>query len=316
VRSGVALVLGAVALFGAAVATAGRRKGATVTPAPGPFQGDRTMSFAPPSGGGGCDGAAWYAGLPPKLVDAQSAILQAVANGCGLYEWTPVQTTYQGHTAIIPVFADALRIGSPESAIRVAVDYRTAQQIADALGGSLLTSRVSDAAWQQADARLTATKMANTPSQVVAMANTSRMLDHSQAVDAKLSKQVTSATTPLVGNAGKDWVVTKRWAEAPGKLVKAPMSAAANYGWYEKGAGSWNPPHTLELVQPIGLRHGLTHVDYSQQLRLMGRTIEVDGQRMEVADVMRSPELAGLVSDEGILPFTRHPLLGGALPNV
>jgi hypothetical protein len=59
-----------------------------------------------------------------------------------------------------------------------------------------------------------------------------------------------------------------------------------------------------------GLQHNLEHVDYSQTLSLMGLTVCVDGADMHLWDVMRSPELYGLVSNEGPMRIVRHPTLG------
>jgi hypothetical protein len=94
---------------------------------------------------------------------------------------------------------------------------------------------------------------------------------------------------------GKDWVLTNRLLEQPGKRM------AANYGWFDAHA-----PNGV-LWQPVGLAHNDEHVDYSQLLRLVRRDVEVNGRPMAIDEVLKDPELAWLLSKEGPLKVLRLP---------
>ena len=63
------------------------------------------------------------------------------------------------------------------------------------------------------------------------------------------------------------------------------------------------------LWQSRGFRHNRFHVDYSQWVpRFVHPRMRVDGRNVATAEVMMSPELAGLVSYQGPLLGTRYPL--------
>jgi hypothetical protein len=61
--------------------------------------------------------------------------------------------------------------------------------------------------------------------------------------------------------------------------------------------------------QQRGFRHNRRHVDYSQWVpRFVHPRMHVDGRNVATAEVMMSPELAGLVSYQGPLLGVRYPL--------
>jgi len=109
------------------------------------------------------------------------------------------------------------------------------------------------------------------------------MLQHSECVDQRIGGR-----KGVVANEGKHWVLSNRTA-GKGNL-------AANYGWFIKGR---------RPVQTVGTRHDTGHTDYSQIVRLVKPTMRVDGREIDIRHVGRSPELWGLVSDEGPLLVLR-----------
>jgi hypothetical protein len=88
--------------------------------------------------------------------------------------------------------------------------------------------------------------------------------------------------------------MTPRLTTSPGR--------AANYGWFRNDGTP---------IQPLGLAHNLHHVDYSQVMRLVRRDVIVDGQVRDIQEVARDPELAPLLSNEGVIMSWRQP---GAQP--
>jgi hypothetical protein len=63
------------------------------------------------------------------------------------------------------------------------------------------------------------------------------------------------------------------------------------------------------MWQTRGFRHNRFHVDYSQWVpRFVHPRMLVDGRNVATAEVMMSPELAGLVSYQGPLLGVRYPL--------
>jgi hypothetical protein len=93
----------------------------------------------------------------------------------------------------------------------------------------------------------------------------------------------------LVAGAKKDVVRSALLASWPGRVVI--------YGW-----------HRLDgtAIQPLWKGHTSGHVDYSHGLRLVARTMEVDGEPTTVDAVLADPELHVLLSDEGPVPDGRY----------
>lgn len=236
----------------------------------------------------GMDG--FFAALPEHpCEERESALYEAViSERIATIAWTPITSEHDGHTAIIYVDADALRVIDGDETIRINVTPRTAQRIADALDALLPTPKICDLVWEQADVRIAPSIQRADAT----MASTSRMLEHHRAVEAKIEGRA-----GLVENVGKHWVISKR--------LEDTVDRAANYGWYDDAAPTMRGAH--RLWQPIGLAHNLAHVDYSQVLRLVRRKCEIDGEERDLADVLLDPELAHLASDEGPLALHRIP---------
>lgn len=246
-------------------------------------------------------GSEFVASLPevPGLA-RERAIFDAVTAGNARFEWATIVSKAGGHTAEIDVSKDALAIGDEADWVRVNVTHTTAQQIADRLGAVLPTTRICDLIFEQAEVRLTPCLQRDYAS----MAKTARMLLHHEQVEGKRAGRA-----GLLSTVGKDWVLTNRLQGLP--------QQAANYGWHDAHAPNGR------LWQTLGLVHNRFHVDYSQVLRLVRRTMRVDGVERDIVEVLRDPGLAGLVSSEGVIALWRlaavpegGPLGEGPVPRV
>ena len=212
--------------------------------------------------------------------ERERLILQTIRRGQHLPPvWLEVPTRHGDHEGRLFVAADALRVGHAEDAIRVNATAETTQHIADHLGTVLPTSRICDLVWQHAHVRLTP----STQVPDAQMANTDRMVRHSREVDAKRRGRC-----GLIANVGKHWVLSNRLQGRPG--------TAANYGWFRADGSP---------IQTLGIQHNIQHVDYSQVIRLVRRDMIVDGRVRDIQEVGADPDLAGLVSSEGVLRVWR-----------
>ncbi|MEZ4447196.1 MAG: hypothetical protein R3B72_49410 [Polyangiaceae bacterium] len=237
-------------------------------------------------------GRAFVLGLPAApTLERDTLILEAVT--LGFYrpiQWTPIDCSRGGRTCIVFVADDALAVGTAADFVRVNVRHPTAQRIADALGALLPTSRISDRAWLQADVRLPPRPQSHDSH----MAYVERMLAHHDAIE-----RVRAGRTGLVRTVGKDFVNTN--------LLDGRPDRCAISGWHWEG-GDKRSPGGLPVIQDTTANaHFAVFTDYSQTICLCARLCVVDGRNLDLEDVMRSPELAHLVSDEGPLRVTRHP---------
>jgi hypothetical protein len=214
----------------------------------------------------------------------ETAILEAVRARHFVLGWSPIEVRDDRHVLRFWVSSDVLRLGDRCDSVRVAVTCRTHRLIAEELGCLLPTPRISDLVWLHADVRLGVYTQRPGP----AMARKTAFLRHHEQLEAELAGR-----TGLV-TAGKDWVLCRRLATAPGR--------AANYGWHLPRGGHPAVTPGVRVVQPLGLAHDLDHVDYSQFCRLVQRRCEFDGGDAELGDILSDPEIARLVNHEGPLP--------------
>lgn len=220
----------------------------------------------------------------------EQAILEAVeAREIAPLRWVDVKSTVAGHAATLRVLEDALRLGTAEDSFRVTVSPRTEQQIADMLRASLQTRKIVNLVWDQAAVRVTPSVL---PPDAF-MGRTTRMKRHHDLVEMKRAGR-----PGLIENVGKHWVLSNR--------IASLSSTAANYGWFDTGAP--DVENGYRLWQPLGIKHNLEHCDYSQVVRLVQSQAIVDGETMELAELLRDPLLSALVSDEGPLMRVRLPV--------
>ena len=86
----------------------------------------------------------------------------------------------------------------------------------------------------------------------------------------------------LIAGIKKDIVLTNRLKEKPRRV--------AIYGWHYPDG---------KPIQPLYVGHADSHVDYSHGIRLISQQILVDGQPMQVRDVLKDKDLSALLSNEG-----------------
>jgi hypothetical protein len=232
----------------------------------------------------------FVAGLPEAGgAGREEAILEAVGAGkIAPITWVEVRSKHGEHSTTLFVSADALRVGDETSSIRINATARTTQRIADLLDCVLPTPKICDLIWEQATVRIS--PCLQTPDK--AMGNTSRMVQHHEAIEKKVAGRA-----GLIENIGKHWVLSNRLANT--------KDLSANYGWYDKGAAHAAGAH--RLWQPVGLKHNLDHVDYSQVVRLVKRRCMIDGAEHDLTQIMVDPALAPLASGEGPLRLVRLP---------
>ena len=233
--------------------------------------------------------------LPPQDgPDRDAAILKHISDGDFEINWGTVRIESGGHVLDINVFADALKIGG----VRINASATLEQQLADALGCSLLTPKLADLIFLQRGISLP-------PSPQPISSSTDAMVAHSARIDASLAAAGGASAGQIVQTVGKSWVICNGLQDHPGK--------AANYGWHFPGStfggSAWGAAVTppLRLIQDLGFFHDDSHVDYSQTVTLAHRACLADGRTRDLLEVLQDPDLAPLISHEGPLRVLRQP---------
>jgi hypothetical protein len=80
-------------------------------------------------------------------------------------------------------------------------------------------------------------------------------------------------------------------------VVFAKEGKVAIYGWHKPDA---------KPIQPLYTGHTANWVDYSHGIRLVLRRMTVDGKEKTIEEVLADPELAPLLSNEGMMRSSRY----------
>jgi hypothetical protein len=241
----------------------------------------------------------------------EAAVLGAILSGDYDVTMAEIQSQTDGHTATLRVFADVLKMdveyvdnsGVVQQAlgVRICASARLEQQIADAMGLSLMTSKIAELRYGTRGITIPPSPLGGTPD----MGTTARMVLESQRMDAAIAA---AGGSGIIGTTGKDWILDNVVLDHPGRAI--------NFGWFlPAGTPSpWegvplypSPGRTALLIQPASWAHDIAHADYSQQICLVDKACSVDGQAMNLADVLMSPSLATLVNYHGPLKPLRQP---------
>jgi hypothetical protein len=187
-------------------------------------------------------------------------------------------------TVTVWVTPDYFAIGTDEDDLRMPLSPATAQWLCDQLDCALPTARLVDAIWLQARHKVTPQPISPKQHDIASLPVFAM---HDRMVDAQTAREPGDA---LVAGHKKDVVLSTLLQEWPDRVVL--------YGW-----------HRLDgtPIQPRSKAHTTPHVDYSHGIRLVSRTILLDGAPTKLDAVLADPRLCALLSDEGPLPAARYP---------
>ncbi|HBP22875.1 MAG TPA: hypothetical protein DEA08_34485 [Planctomycetes bacterium] len=185
-----------------------------------------------------------------------------------------------GSTLELKVCPDWLAVGHDRDFIRVPLDPRSAQRIADRFGCVLPTRPLVNAIWQQAALKL----------RPVTLTPGSQMQSNEWLRRNEAGNEAQRRVSPLgllVSGLKKDVVLTNRLNSRPSKV--------AIYGWHRQSGSPW---------QPLSTVHGWSYVDYSHGIRLIARRAKLDGNPVDVDQLYARGD--SRVSDEGPLSWRRY----------
>jgi hypothetical protein len=184
-------------------------------------------------------------------------------------------------TAKLKVMPDYLAIGSNSDHVRVPMTPQTAQKLADRFGMSLPTRKIVDQVHAQATVKVTPRALSKDREQ------TKTFGQHDAIIQGQLSGKPQGE---LTSGHKKDVVISDRLATRPDRV--------AIYGWHQSNG---------KPIQPLSTVHHKDYVDYSHGVRLVSGTVDIDGVKRPLAEVLADPNLAPLLSAEGPITTSRYP---------
>jgi len=243
------------------------------------------------------DFLAAYGSRGPAVWEA-AALELAKKNEVPTWPLANVTSSDGARTLVFKVATDYFSVGEPGDLLRLPLTPTKAQEVADVWGMLLPTPKMVKLIADASVVRLNPHPLAPNLG-----ASLTQYLAHSQEIDKELA-----GASGLASGLKKDVVLGNLWK--PGKVLI--------YGWIKPNApaGDANEKQASMMsapagpswrVQPYSNVHGDFYVDYSHGARLVHPVAVLDGAEVKLADVMRDPALASLVSWEGPLKTTRYP---------
>ena len=188
------------------------------------------------------------------------------------------------------VMPDYLAIGSDDDFLRVPMSFYTAAAVARFYDLALPTRKLVDAVYRQSEVRVSPIPMTPGP----LMVSTQYFLRHHQRIQRQAAGRPVGE---LISGHKKDLVLTNRLQQRPGR--------EAIYGWHRPNG---------EPIQPLSTIHGAQYADYSHGVRLVHRTVLVDGTPRDIYELLADPRFATLVSDEGVIRNAQELLRESPVP--
>lgn len=199
-------------------------------------------------------------------------------------------TVIEGKTQTIKYFVlpDYLAIGSNEDYFYCPMTPILAQKVANLMACSLPTRKISDRIYQNAQVKMVPEPIP--PSKK--MTTIPIFWQHNQAVQQQRQKSIQDLPLgSLVGGNKKDIVISD-------KMYKDTSLRVVIYGWHQPGG---------KAIQPLYNGHTADWADYSHGVRLIQNKVWVNGKKTSIQKILKSPELAPLLSDEGVMQYATYP---------
>jgi hypothetical protein len=184
-------------------------------------------------------------------------------------------------TATMEVMSDYLAVGSDADFVRMPMTPQTAQQIANRFDCVLPTRKMVNAIDEHAELKLAPHPMTEAREAVATFA------EHNQIIEKQRGDNPLGLLTIGIK---KDIVLTPRIFEKPQRL--------AIYGWRQPSG---------QPIQPLTIVHWDQYVDYSHGVRLVRDTLDLNGKKVRIDELLTDPNRCGLVGDEGPMQPPRYP---------
>lgn len=262
--------------------------------------------------------------LPPRLANAptgtqftnlitalsrdarEDRMLQEILSGNVpdfLRTLVPINVSGSGHTGTYYATPDYLAIGDNADYFLCPMTPLLAQRLCDLLGCTLPTRKMVNQIWTNAAVKLNPQPITASPEMITVPV----FAWHNFMVRTQRNTFLNSFPLgTLVGGNKKDVIISARIYTNFATAITKPVVI---YGWhYTSGAP----------IQPLYNGHEETYADYSHGIRLVQMNMTVDGTPNTVANVLTSPTLAPLLSDDstsegttgGVIPVPRYTLAG------
>jgi hypothetical protein len=231
-----------------------------------------------------------WANTQPRAVWDSMAVQQIVSGNYPnhVFRWVTIHTQLKVDSvttirATYQVSSDYLSIGTDADWSRVPLTAMAAQQIADSFQCFLPTRKIVDDIYQAARVKLAPMPMFAFRDSPVTM------YQHHLIIEG-----LRNGKKGLIAGIKKDVVIAALLTRS------AKPNRIAIYGWHQLNG---------KPIQPLYAGHVNWYVDYSHGVRLVKRTIQINGRPYDYVQVMQDPVLRKLICDEADCDVYRYTTL-------
>jgi len=185
---------------------------------------------------------------------------------------------------------DYMAIGSDEDYLYIPMTPSTAQYLANQLSCSLPTKKVVDVIYTNAEIKLHPQPIA--PSDK--MTTVPVFLQHTDSIKQQIAQMgIDRSADNIIGGHKKDVIISNKIYSSDRNYDRVVI-----YGWHL----SENNP-----IQPVYNGHIAKYADYSHGIRFISSIAFINGDSIPVAEILQDPNLAGLLSSEGVISKPYYP---------
>lgn len=190
----------------------------------------------------------------------------------------PVTVTVGTNKLTYWVLPDVLCIGTNDDYLRTPLNPLTAKKVGDLFGAALPTKKMSQQIWASAPVKLA--PIPNGPPYDETMQTSATMIAH----NTKIQKVLPSnAPGHIVTGHKKDVVYCTHLLQ--------DSSRVAIYGWF------YPTGQAIQGLNPVS--HDKLYKDYSHGIRMVNRSMLLNGTVIDYFDLLKDPAHTSLISDEG-----------------
>ena len=179
------------------------------------------------------------------------------------------------------VLPDYLMIGSDDDFCRMPMQPKTAQKIADKFNCFLSTRKICNDVYKAAKVKLEPHPLTEHRDSLTTF------YQHNQLIE-----QQRKGRKGLIAGIKKDVVISSAL------LHSQKQDRVAIYGWHKTDG---------KPIQPLYTGHVDWYVDYSHGIRLVWRTIYVDGKPFDYTEILNNPILSQIICDEVDCGYYAYP---------
>ena len=190
----------------------------------------------------------------------------------------PVTVTVGANKLTYWVLPDVLCIGTNNDYMRTPLNPLTAKKVGDLFGAALPTKKMSQQIWAAAPVKLT--PIPNGPPYDETMQTSATMIAHNTKIQAVMPA---TAAGHIVTGHKKDVVLSKQLLNYVGNVCI--------YGWF------YTTGQAIQGLNPVS--HNKLYKDYSHGIRMVNRSMLLNGATIDYFDLLKDPTNASLISDEG-----------------